>query len=542
MRLTLNHDIQPQQGQLRSHDSQDEAEIDFGRLREGLYHALPWILGGSILIGAAVGLYERTLSPTFSATTNLITTTPATVGNLRDTLVAPVALPDGTLEDALHGPVVVNHIIELLNRAPTVTETQRKAFANQLTEELLNQRYNTIKVTSRVDFSGNGVYKVNAFATTGPLAAVVADTAAQALLDWDQGRALSGVRRAEQSLREQLMEVNRQLARPGLPVENRQVLLTSRAQVQRNLVQAAIQAQGVTGLLSQVAPAVIPMKAAAPHPVRDVLIAVALSVLLLGGLAAVRSALDTSVRNEDDLLSLGLSTMAAFPRLKKRVTESQGIVLAARGSAMQEAVGFLLLNLNAAGGAHQNQRIVVTSATSGAGTSSVVAILADAAAAIGMKVLIVDASGEDGTQAQLWAYARGSTHSAVVSPGENLAVDNAVAPGIQLVTVGMGGRWPVRGGDTGAADGLGEGYDLVLIDAPPLLYVADALDIARHTGHLLLVVEAGSTPIQTVRQALRRASQAGVAVLGTVINKATQSATPGLRPVLRSSLLPRPQS
>ena len=43
--------------------------------------------------------------------------------------------------------------------------------------------------------------------------------------------------------------------------------------------------------------------------------------------------------------------------------------------------------------------------------------------------------------------------------------------------------------------------DIVVIDAPPVLSVADALVIGRHAAGAVLVVEAGSTPAPTVRRA-----------------------------------------
>jgi len=62
-------------------------------------------------------------------------------------------------------------------------------------------------------------------------------------------------------------------------------------------------------------------------------------------------------------------------------------------------------------------------------------------------------------------------------------------------------------------------YDLVLIDGPPILGLADAVVIANLVEKLLLVVEAGVTPRTMARAALRRLTSVKVKPLGVIFNK-----------------------
>ena len=61
--------------------------------------------------------------------------------------------------------------------------------------------------------------------------------------------------------------------------------------------------------------------------------------------------------------------------------------------------------------------------------------------------------------------------------------------------------------------------DIVVIDAPPVLSVADALVIGRHAAGAVLVVEAGSTPAPTVRRAKDALTRNQTRLLGVVLNK-----------------------
>lgn len=65
---------------------------------------------------------------------------------------------------------------------------------------------------------------------------------------------------------------------------------------------------------------------------------------------------------------------------------------------------------------------------------------------------------------------------------------------------------------------LGQRFDILIVDAPPILAVSDAAIIGRHVGATLLVARAGKQPIQELEQAVKRLNQAGVHVNGFIFN------------------------
>lgn len=65
---------------------------------------------------------------------------------------------------------------------------------------------------------------------------------------------------------------------------------------------------------------------------------------------------------------------------------------------------------------------------------------------------------------------------------------------------------------------LGERFDTLIIDAPPILAVSDAAIIGRMAGATLMIARAGRHPVSELEQAVRRLNHAGVHVKGFVFN------------------------
>jgi receptor protein-tyrosine kinase len=64
---------------------------------------------------------------------------------------------------------------------------------------------------------------------------------------------------------------------------------------------------------------------------------------------------------------------------------------------------------------------------------------------------------------------------------------------------------------------LGKRYDMILLDAPPILSVADARVIAPLADSVILVLRAGVTHRESALEAYQRIQEDGVALLGTVL-------------------------
>lgn len=517
-----------------------ENEIDLGTLWQGVRRRLPWILLIAALLAGAVYVWSRLQPDVYEASSSLITTGNGNVGSLRDTLVTAAPLPEGALQEALQGPIVLGEVIRRVRQEDRLAPEVRVEIADDLQKELRTRRVRTLDLQSRLDPGGNGIYTVTAEGPTAQAATLLADITAQALLNWDRGRALQGVQRAENSLRAQLAEIDRQLRSDTLNDLERQTLVAARATAQRNLAQASIQAEGASGSLELVAPAVVPLKPVAPKPLRNAVLTALLVLLLGGGVAALQTVLDRTVRSEDDLLNFGLPTLGVIPRLRKRDVVFSGIVRAARQAGLYEAVGFLRVNLLTRLGAQSGKRVMISSTAPGEGKSSLTATLADGLATSGQRVLIIDADLRRGTQQDVWdKYEREHTWHQLSGTGGARTFQDALRhpddvqvmeaePDVHVLPAGPGihdSLALLNRPDLGdLLQRWSQAYDVVLVDSPPLLAIADGLVIGKYVDAVLIVTEEGKTSLHAVRQALRRAQGAGVPILGFILNKVAVSA------------------
>jgi tyrosine-protein kinase Etk/Wzc len=61
-------------------------------------------------------------------------------------------------------------------------------------------------------------------------------------------------------------------------------------------------------------------------------------------------------------------------------------------------------------------------------------------------------------------------------------------------------------------------YDLVLLDPPPLLAVADALIIGAHAGAVFIVARSGRTNESEINESIKRLNHAGISPQGVLFN------------------------
>jgi len=66
---------------------------------------------------------------------------------------------------------------------------------------------------------------------------------------------------------------------------------------------------------------------------------------------------------------------------------------------------------------------------------------------------------------------------------------------------------------------VGETFDLVVIDAPPVGLVIDAAEIAKRCDGSILVLEYAKTHVRALQEAKTQMERTGTPVLGCVLNK-----------------------
>lgn len=256
-----------------------------------------------------------------------------------------------------------------------------------------------------------------------------------------------------------------------------------------------------------------------PRPVRNGILGLILGIVLGVGAAFLREALDTRVRTADEIEErLGLPLLARLPEPSRKLQRNNALVMVDDAyDAQAEAFRMFRTNLDFVRLDRDIRTIVITSAVEREGKSTTAANLAVALAHGGRRIALVDLdlrrpyldrffSGSNGGGLTGVALGR-TTLTDALSPvslgnvGQEEQANGSVNGNRRrsLSTVGdlqvlVAGPLPPNAsefvGSAVVAEILGElreRFDTVLIDAPPLLHVGDAMTLGARADALIVV-------------------------------------------------------
>lgn len=290
---------------------------------------------------------------------------------------------------------------------------------------------------------------------------------------------------------------------------------------------------GNLGNVRVVDPPVVAHKPVSPKPVPIMLLGALAGVVLGTGIAVGRRALrDTT---EDPQLieeALGLPIFAAVPhsaeeaRLDRRGRNGRAALAAAAPDdvatenlrALRTALGFLLKA--------RGNVVALSSPAPSAGKSFVAVNLAHLFAAAGRRVLLVDADLRRGGLQRFFAGPLRPGLADVLA-GRTLAAEAIQATGTAGLDFLAAGHLPEHPAELLASPRLQEAlqsaasrYDVVVVDAPPILAVTDPVLVARCADVNLLVLRGGGHPLGEIALSLERFAHSGVTVHGAIVNEA----------------------
>jgi capsular exopolysaccharide synthesis family protein len=245
--------------------------------------------------------------------------------------------------------------------------------------------------------------------------------------------------------------------------------------------------------------------------------------LVLGvGFALLLEKLDDTLKTPDDIeRQLRLPVLGLVPNVPQ---DEFADALAAPRSSLAEAYRSLRTSLQYASESGMPRVLVVTSSAAGEGKSTTSMVLALQAAQAGQKVLLVDADLRKPSLHMRFGLENSQGLSTVLSGNANADdILQSPAEGLALIT---SGPTPANPADLLASNRFRDfveqaatHYDLVIIDCPPLLGLADVPSIVGLAEGVLMVVGAGATRLGTARASLKRLFGARANVLGAVLVK-----------------------
>jgi capsular exopolysaccharide synthesis family protein len=174
---------------------------------------------------------------------------------------------------------------------------------------------------------------------------------------------------------------------------------------------------------------------------------------------------------------------------------------------------------------------LVTSAVPKEGKSTAVSNLAFAVAQTGRRVVVVDAHLRLPTLHKVFSLSNRVGLSSVLEDRASLeeAIQETGIAGVQVLT---SGPLPPNPAEllsspqmTALVERLTRQYDMVLLDTPSVLAVADAAALARSADGVLLVVERAQARQETVRAATQQLSDVKAHPIGIVINRSQPDGT-----------------
>ncbi|MGH2787985.1 MAG: polysaccharide biosynthesis tyrosine autokinase [Actinomycetota bacterium] len=271
----------------------------------------------------------------------------------------------------------------------------------------------------------------------------------------------------------------------------------------------------------------LPSSPVSPNYMRNVLLALVMGVALGIALAFLREHLDDSIRGRDDIeVITGAPVLAGVPRIAGWKKRDRVLVsaLSEPKSTAAEAYRTLRTGLMFSAGQRDAKVLMTTSPHAGDGKTVTVANTGVVLAQAGKKVIVVSA---DLRKPRLHRFMGVENHTGLtnvlsgeVSPWQ--AVRGTEVENLQILVSGPvpGNPAELLGSDAMGrlVEALAEVSDYVLLDAAPVLAVADAATLAPLADGVLLVVDAEKTHRGALEQTTRQLGQVRADIIGSVYN------------------------
>lgn len=266
-----------------------------------------------------------------------------------------------------------------------------------------------------------------------------------------------------------------------------------------------------------------------PRTLQNTLLGAVVGLLLSMGIIFLIEYLDDRVRTPEQIDKvLKLPVVGLIARMTTGAAKGEPALIAMREprSPIVEAFRSLRTNIQFAGVDQPIRTLLVSSAGPSEGKSTVAANLAVVMAQAGLKVALVDCDLRRPTVHKKFEMTNraGLTDVMLQDPAQWTSVLQPT--GVNNLWVVMSGSLPPNPSELLGSkrmkqflEHLHKSCDMVIIDAPPLLPVTDALVLSPMTDGVVLVIDYGGTRIGEALQGKTQLDQSGARLLGVVMNK-----------------------
>lgn len=333
----------------------------------------------------------------------------------------------------------------------------------------------------------------------------------------------------------------------GLPKTQQEVVSLSRdvqvntelyTQMLNNVQQLQVTRAGEIGnarIIDRAMPSLAPIK---PDKSMAMGLAVLLGIFAGIGLTMVRRALHQGVEDPRLIESrLGLPVVVTIPHSDLQMEEFRHMKAHAAGDHILakhhpedlavESLRSLRTSLSFTMSDARNRVVMVSGPAPGVGKSFISSNFATLLAQTGAasRVLVVDGDMRRGNLHHYFGLSHRSGGLSEVLSGQKSWLQAAQASGIPGLEVITSGTLPPNPSELLMSSRFSEfileisqAYDIVIIDAPPVLAVTDAVIIGRQAGTTLLTVKAKAQTLDEIQAAIKRFENAGIKPKGCIFN------------------------
>lgn len=366
----------------------------------------------------------------------------------------------------------------------------------------------------------------NAFAT-----AYVSFRSDQALTQFQA--AATAVQRRIDGVKDNLATLNRKIqaatdpaAKDELQAE-RDTFVAQLAVLEQRLLDLQSNASVAQGSAEIVQRAEPPRSPISPNKVRSGVLALFAGLALSTGLAFLRERLDDRMKSRQEVeRRLGAPVLAAVPRAAswKRGADAHLVMRMDPKSPVSEAYRTLGTNIQYLASQQPLKVVMVTSSLGGDGKTTTSSNLAVVLAQSGKRVILVSADLRRPRLHEFFALPNYSGLSNILSesrPPAKVTQETGI-PTLRIISAGPTPNDPAALLGSRQTEeflrGLRQVADFVIIDAPPVLAVADASILAPLVDGTVFVMDAERSSRSALAQARDQLENAGANIIGAVYN------------------------